>query len=309
MAPRLVVAADTEPSRAQYAVDVLGYAAGTTDYREVLAEPRGRRRLDLRAQLPARRDGRGGRRGGQALLDREAGRSRLRRGARPWPRAAEAAGVVTSVGFNYRHAPAVEHIKELVAERPAGPDHQRALRLLRRLLRRSARSAVLAVPARVRRQRRPRRPGQPRHRPVHVPGRPGDRRDGADLHRAHPAADPADGLGHPLRRHRGRRAGRRGERGLRRRAAALRRRRSRRRRGRHPRVVPGRRRSRLPLRHRDLRHRGLGVLGLRAAERAQGVQRSRRRPSSATSPSTPTPRTATSPASSPARAARWASTT
>ena len=39
VAPRLVVAADTEPSRAQYAVDVLGYATGTTDYREVLADP------------------------------------------------------------------------------------------------------------------------------------------------------------------------------------------------------------------------------------------------------------------------------
>ena len=35
----MVAAADTEPSRAQYAVDVLGYATGTTDYREVLEDP------------------------------------------------------------------------------------------------------------------------------------------------------------------------------------------------------------------------------------------------------------------------------
>ncbi|HYI53118.1 MAG TPA: Gfo/Idh/MocA family oxidoreductase, partial [Microlunatus sp.] len=37
--PRLVVAADTEPTRARYAVDVLGYASGTTDYADVLANP------------------------------------------------------------------------------------------------------------------------------------------------------------------------------------------------------------------------------------------------------------------------------
>ena len=81
VAPRLVVAADTEPSRARYAVDVLGYAAGTTDYREVLANPE----VDvvsicapnfLHAEM-----GVAAARGGQALLDREARRARLRRGA------------------------------------------------------------------------------------------------------------------------------------------------------------------------------------------------------------------------------------
>ena len=37
--PRLVHAADTAPDRADYARDVLGYAKGSTDYRDVLADP------------------------------------------------------------------------------------------------------------------------------------------------------------------------------------------------------------------------------------------------------------------------------
>ena len=37
--PRLVHAADTAPDRAEYARDVLGYAKGCTDYRDVLADP------------------------------------------------------------------------------------------------------------------------------------------------------------------------------------------------------------------------------------------------------------------------------
>ena len=36
---RLVIAADTAPDRVEYAKDVLGYERGTTDYREVLADP------------------------------------------------------------------------------------------------------------------------------------------------------------------------------------------------------------------------------------------------------------------------------
>ena len=34
--------------------------------------------------------------------------------------------MITSVGFNYRHAPVVEHLKDLDRRRPARPDHQRA---------------------------------------------------------------------------------------------------------------------------------------------------------------------------------------
>ncbi|MFL6269310.1 MAG: Gfo/Idh/MocA family protein, partial [Actinomycetes bacterium] len=37
--PRLVHAADTAPDRVAFATDVLGYARGSSDYREVLADP------------------------------------------------------------------------------------------------------------------------------------------------------------------------------------------------------------------------------------------------------------------------------
>jgi predicted dehydrogenase len=37
--PRLVHAADTAADRVDYALDVLGYAHGSTDYREVLTDP------------------------------------------------------------------------------------------------------------------------------------------------------------------------------------------------------------------------------------------------------------------------------
>jgi len=114
IAPRLVAAADTEPSRARYAVDVLGYATGTTDYREVLADPE----VDvvsicapnfLHAELGVA----AAEAGKHFWIEKPVGRGFDE--ARTVARAAGAAGVITSVGFNYRHAPAVEHIKELVA--------------------------------------------------------------------------------------------------------------------------------------------------------------------------------------------------
>ena len=114
VAPRLVVAADTEPSRAQYAVDVLGYAAGTTDYREVLANPE----VDVVSIcapnfLHAEMGVAAAEAGKHFWIEKPVGRGFDE--AQAVARAAEAAGVVTSVGFNYRHAPAVEHMRELVA--------------------------------------------------------------------------------------------------------------------------------------------------------------------------------------------------
>jgi predicted dehydrogenase len=114
VAPRLVVAADTEPSRTRYAVDVLGYAAGTTDYREVLANPE----VDVVSICAPN------------FLHRELGEAVARAGRHLWIEkpvgltlddarcvadAVDDAGVTGVVGFNYRHAPAVEHIRELVA--------------------------------------------------------------------------------------------------------------------------------------------------------------------------------------------------
>ena len=112
--PRLVVAADTEPSRAQYAVDVLGYDSGVTDYRDVLAHPE----VDVVSIcapnfLHAEMGVAAAKAGKHFWIEKPVGRGYDE--ALAVAEAAQQAGVVTTVGFNYRHAPAVEHIKELVA--------------------------------------------------------------------------------------------------------------------------------------------------------------------------------------------------
>src|SRR6476661_6722114 len=89
---RLVIAADTAPDRVEYAKDVLGYERGTTDYREVLDDPD----VDVVSICAPN------------MLHREIGI------------AAREAGVATSIGYNYRHAPAIERMRELIAEGTLG---------------------------------------------------------------------------------------------------------------------------------------------------------------------------------------------
>jgi predicted dehydrogenase len=112
--PRLVHAADTAPDRADYAREVLGYATAGTDYRDVLADPD----VDVVSICAPN------------MLHREIGVAAARAGKPFWiekpvgrdaaetaevAAAARAAGVVTSIGYNYRHAPAVERVRELIA--------------------------------------------------------------------------------------------------------------------------------------------------------------------------------------------------
>jgi predicted dehydrogenase len=116
---RLVHAVDTAPDRAKYAREVLGYAKTSTDYRDVLANP------DVDVVSICAPTG----------LHREIGVAAAEAGKPFWiekpvgrdaKEAAEVAGaasrsgVVTSVGYNYRHAPAVEHVRELVANGDLG---------------------------------------------------------------------------------------------------------------------------------------------------------------------------------------------
>jgi predicted dehydrogenase len=112
--PRLVHAADTAADRAGYARDVLGYARASTDYRDVLADPD----VDLVSICAPN------------MLHREIGVAAARAGKPFWiekpvgrdagetaevAAAAQAAGVTTSIGYNYRHVPAVERVRELIA--------------------------------------------------------------------------------------------------------------------------------------------------------------------------------------------------
>ena len=273
---RLVIAADTAPDRVEYAKDVLGYERGTTDYREVLADPD----VDVVSICAPN------------MLHREIGIAAAKAGKPFWiekpvgrdaretaevAAAAREAGVATSIGYNYRHAPAIERMRELIADGTLG----RITNIRSVFLNGYASEPKGALSWRFQKE-------------FSGSGAMGDLLSHvADLvqyvvgpieevtalstiiHAERP--DPADGLGHPLRRDRGRRDGPRGERGLRRRARPLRGELPRRRRGRHPGVLPGRRRAAVRAVHRGLRHRGLGHLELRADERAQARRRPRRR--------------------------------
>jgi predicted dehydrogenase len=111
--PSLLHAADTAPDRAEYAREVLGYANASTDYQDVLANP------DVDVVSICAPTG----------LHREIGVAAAEAGKSFWiekpvgrdakdagnvAAAASRSGVVTSVGYNYRHAPAVERVRELV---------------------------------------------------------------------------------------------------------------------------------------------------------------------------------------------------
>jgi predicted dehydrogenase len=112
--PRLVHAADTAADRVAYAREVLGYARGSGDYRDVLADPEvdvvsicAPNVLHHEIGLAAAEAGK------PFWIEKPVGRDARETGE--VAAAARRAGIATSVGFNYRHAPAVEHLRELVA--------------------------------------------------------------------------------------------------------------------------------------------------------------------------------------------------
>lgn len=112
--PELVIAADTAPDRQDYAREVLGYAEATADYHEVLAHPD----VDvvsicapnfLHAEI-----GIAAAKAGKAFwIEKPVGRGGA--DTQAVYDAVHAAGVTTSIGFNYRHAPAIEFAKHLIA--------------------------------------------------------------------------------------------------------------------------------------------------------------------------------------------------
>lgn len=115
IAPRLVVAADTEQSRVDFATSVLGFERGTTDYREVLNDPEvdvvsicAPNFLHAEMAIAAAEAGK------HFWIEKPAGRSLAESAA--IQAAVERSGVRTSIGFNYRHAPAIEHVRQLVLD-------------------------------------------------------------------------------------------------------------------------------------------------------------------------------------------------
>ena len=124
--PQLVIAADEDEPRARRAVDELGFARWTGDWRDVVAHP------DVAAiSITA-----------PNALHREIAVAAAEQGKHVWiekpvgrfpqetadiAAALEGAKVRSVVGFNYRHAPAVRHARKLVASGALGViDHFRS---------------------------------------------------------------------------------------------------------------------------------------------------------------------------------------
>jgi predicted dehydrogenase len=117
--PRLVHAADTAPDRVAYAREVLGYERGSGDYRQVLADPEVDVVSICAPNMLHREIGVAAAEAGKPFwIEKPVGRDARETGE--VAAAARAAGIVTSIGFNYRHAPAVEHVRELVAQGALG---------------------------------------------------------------------------------------------------------------------------------------------------------------------------------------------
>ncbi len=117
--PELVIAADTAPARVDYAREVLGYAEGATDYTQVLDHP-GVDVVSICAPnfLHAEIGIAAARAGKHFWIEKPVGRSLEETSA--IEAAVAETGVVTSIGYNYRHAPAVEHARTLIARGELG---------------------------------------------------------------------------------------------------------------------------------------------------------------------------------------------
>jgi predicted dehydrogenase len=120
-----VVAADEVGERAQAAAELLGYERWTTDWREVIADPQVEA-VSICAPNFLHRE--------MALAAAEAGKhfwgekplGALPRDTLEIARAAEAAGIRTIVGLNYRNPPAVQYAKALLEAGALGdPNHFR----------------------------------------------------------------------------------------------------------------------------------------------------------------------------------------
>ncbi|MCE7481218.1 Gfo/Idh/MocA family oxidoreductase [Microbacterium profundi] len=115
----LHTAADPDPGGRAHAVDVLGYANAVSDYRELLADPEidavsicSPNFLHREIALAAAEAGK------PFWIEKPMGRNAAE--SQDIARAAAAADLVTSVGFNYRHVPAIAEARRLVRDGALG---------------------------------------------------------------------------------------------------------------------------------------------------------------------------------------------
>jgi predicted dehydrogenase len=125
--PRLVIAADTMPERAMFAKNELGYGEATDNWQEVLAHP-GVDAVSITAPNYMHREMAlaAAETGKHFWIEKPVGRNSAETG--DIYRAARDAEVMTTVGYNYRHAPAVQTAHELIRSgRLGGVVHARGM--------------------------------------------------------------------------------------------------------------------------------------------------------------------------------------
>lgn len=117
--PRLVIAADPDVGGRTYASDVLGFAETSSSYADVFAHPDvdvvsicAPNFLHHEIALAAIAAGK------PFWIEKPMGRNASE--SRAIAEGAHAAGLVTAVGFNYRHAPAIEHARALIRDGAIG---------------------------------------------------------------------------------------------------------------------------------------------------------------------------------------------
>ena len=116
---QLIIAADTAPDRAKYAQDVLGYRESTTDYHDVLRHPEVDVVSICSPNFLHKEMGIAAAQAGKAFwIEKPVGRGAAETIA--VEDAVNKAQVETTIGFNYRHPPAVEYAKKIIANGDLG---------------------------------------------------------------------------------------------------------------------------------------------------------------------------------------------
>jgi predicted dehydrogenase len=112
-APRLVAAADESSERAQRAVDALGFEEATTDWRAVITHPAVDAVSITSPNFLHREMALAAIEAGKAIwVEKPVGTSPLE--TAEIAEAAARAGVISTVGLNYRQVPAVRHARDLI---------------------------------------------------------------------------------------------------------------------------------------------------------------------------------------------------
>ena len=116
---KLVIAADSSEERSQYAKNVLGYRESSLDYRDVLKHPEVEVVSICSPNFLHKEMGVAAAKAGKAFwIEKPVGRGAVE--TLEVEAAVNEAQVETTIGFNYRHPPAVEYAKKIIAEGKLG---------------------------------------------------------------------------------------------------------------------------------------------------------------------------------------------